>query len=53
MKSEYLIKDGPYCYECGTYLGSEYSDGDQCLECWENANGFEPVEALDEKGIDS
>ena len=41
MKSEYLIKEGPYCYECGEYLGSEYSDGDLCIECWNKQNGFE------------
>ena len=38
MKSEYLIKEGPYCYECGEYLGPEYSDGDCCIECWEKKN---------------
>ena len=37
--SEYLIKEGPYCYECCRYLGPEYKDGDLCLECWEFANG--------------
>ena len=40
MKAEYLIKEGPYCYECGEYLGPEYSDGDVCVECWNEKNGF-------------
>jgi len=35
---EYLIKKGPYCYDCGDYLGSGYKDGDQCLECWQKDN---------------
>ncbi len=50
VKSEYLIKKGPYCYDCGEYLGPEYSDGEQCTECWAKAHGFDEDADADEKG---
>lgn len=29
------MSDGPYCPNCGTYLGRGYTKGDECLECFE------------------
>ena len=34
-----FMDSGPYCPECGTYLGDGYREGDLCLECWEQEHG--------------
>jgi hypothetical protein len=36
--------DGPYCPNCGTYLGSGYNSGDECLECFEDREASEEAE---------
>ena len=36
--------DGPYCPTCGTYLGSGYNSGDECLECFEVREAREEAE---------